>query len=310
MSSETQHSNSQGHVTLSSENRNGILAGFGCYIFWGLCPLYWKMLDDVNSFEVIAHRIIWCFVFTAVTCIIMKSHFLELFKNPRARKYLIPAAIVVTANWSIYILAVSFDHIVEASLGYYINPLVSILLGVLIFKERLSKLQIFSVLLCVFGITYFTVSYGSFPWIAILLAGTFGSYGAIKKKAGYPAIKALAFENTVMLIPAIVFAIVLANVTGSHSFMADTATLHGWSLTILLIVGGAVTAIPLIMFAKAANDIPLSYMGFMQFVNPTISLLLGVFWNGEPFTTAHLICFGCIWTACLLVAFETVRNYK
>lgn len=292
---------------IRKRTRQGIAAGIGCYLLWGLFPLYWKLLDHVDPLEVTAQRVIWCFALTAIICLIARWNFTSLLKDKRALCYLIPAAIIITSNWGTYIFAVHIDHIVEASLGYYINPLVSILLGLVIFKERLSPLQWIAVALCCIGILYFTISYGSFPWLAIYLAVSFGVYGAIKKKGGYPAVEAIAVESAVMTPVAIVFAIVLAFATGSHGFLGDVTSAAGWSTTGLLILGGAVTAVPLILFATAANSIPLTILGFMQYVSPTIALLCGVFVNGEAFTVAHGICFACIWCGLALVAIDMIR---
>ncbi len=206
-----------------------------------------------------------------------------------------------------YIYAVAVDRILETAIGYYINPLVSIVLGMIVFKERLTRLQVIAVALCIVGIGFFTVSYGSFPTFAIVLALSFGIYGAIKKKGGYPAVEALAVENTLMLIPALIFVAVLANVTGTHGFLGTTPVGVDWRTTVLLIGGGAVTAIPLILFAKAANSIPLTLLGFIQYISPTIAMLLGVFVNEEPFTLAHGVCFGYIWCGLALVGIDAVQ---
>ena len=295
---------------LSSEERRGVGAGLLCYLLWGLFPIYWKLLAEVDSLEIIAHRIIWCFATTVIFCLIARLDLVGLIKQPRAWRYLVPAAIIITLNWSTYIFAVNSGNVIETSIGYYINPLVSVVLGMIVFNERLSTLKGIAVALCAAGVIFFTASYGRFPWIAIVLAITFGVYGAIKKKAGYPAVTALAVENTIMVIPAIVFAIVLASVTGTHAFAADLDSAHGIYLTALLIIGGPATAIPLILFAKAANSIPLSLLAFIQYLSPTLTLLSGVFLFGEPFTLAHGVCLGCIWTGIALVTFETVRNGK
>ena len=272
--------------------------------------MYWKLLAEVDSLEIIAHRIIWCFATTVLFCAAAKLDLPGLLKQPRAWRYLVPAAIIITLNWSIYIFAVNIDHIVETAIGYYINPLVSILLGIAVFHERLSPLKGAAVALCAAGVIFFTVNYGHIPWIALMLAFSFGIYGAIKKKAGYPATTALAFENTVMVLPAIVFAIAFAHVTGQHAFAANLDTAHGLALTALLVLGGPATAIPLILFAKAANLIPLSLLGFIQYLSPTLALLTGVFIYGEPFTTAHAVCLGCIWSGLALVTFDTLRAEK
>lgn len=305
---ESQHTTGPSGHGLSASERQGVVAGVFCYLLWGLFPLYWKLLDEVNPFEVIAHRIIWCFATTVIFCVIVRLDLPGLLRQRRAWRYLVPAALIITLNWSIYIFAVSIDHVVETAIGYYINPLVSVLLGIVVFRERLSPLKIAAVALCTIGVLYFTISYGQFPWIAIMLAMSFGIYGAVKKKAGYPAVTALAFENTVMVVPAIVFAVVLAHVTGTHAFAANLDTTHGIYLTVLLILGGPATAIPLILFAKAANLIPLSLLGFIQYLSPTLALLTGVLLLGEPFTLAHGVCLGCIWAGIALVTFDTVRK--
>lgn len=296
--------------TWDNEAKRGTLAGVGCYVLWGTLPLYWKLLSEVDSLEIVAHRVIWCFVCTLLVCLLAKHDVRSLLQQPRAWRHLVPAAAIITVNWSVYVIAVNSGHVIESAIGYYINPLVSVVLGLVVFRERLSRLEWTAVSLCTFGIVYFTLDYGQFPWLAILLAVTFGIYGAIKKHGGYPAVPALAFENAVMVIPAIVFAVVLAHVTGTHAFLGDTETLHGWSISALLVFGGVVTAVPLVLFAKAANSIPLSMLGFIQYISPTLNLLLGVFLLGEPFTQAHAVCFGCIWTGIALVTYDafTRRN--
>lgn len=300
--------NTRPHGSLTGEERRGALAGLLCYVLWGLFPLYWKLLGEVDPFEIIAHRIIWCFVTTVIVCALAKLDFVSLLRQPRAWRFLAPAAVLITLNWSIYIYAVDIGHVVETAIGYYINPLVSILLGIVFFRERLTRLQLAAVLLCAFGVAFFTVNYGQFPWIAVCLAFSFGLYGAVKKRGGYPATPALAFESTVMVVPAIVFAIVLAHVTGQHAFAANLDDFHGWYLTALLVIGGPVTALPLVLFAKAANSIPLSLLGFIQYVSPTIALAVGVFVLGEPFTLAHAVCLGSIWCGLALVSFEALRK--
>ncbi len=294
--------------SLTSDEKRGVLSGFFCYVFWGLCPLFWKLLVEVDSLEIIAHRIIWCFVVTIIVCIVTKRNLPALLREPRAWRYLVPSALLITINWAVYIYAVNADHVVETAIGYYINPLVSIVLGLVVFGERLTRLQTIAVALCVFGIVFFTTNYGQFPWMAVALAVTFGLYGAVKKKAAYPATTALAFESTVMLLPSIAFAIALAYVTGTHAFLGDVATPHGWLITGLLVLAGPITAIPLILFANAANKIPLSLLGFIQYVSPTIALITGVFLFGEPFTLAHAVCLGSIWCGLALVGYEAVKK--
>lgn len=292
------------------QRRSGILTGIACYVLWGVFPLYWKLLSDTDPIEIICQRIIWCCVFTVGLCLIMGYDFIGLLKNRRARRFLVPASVLITVNWSVFIYAVEIDRIVETSIGYYMNPLVSIVLGIIVFKERLTIVQGVAVTLCAIGIASFTFGHDGFPWISVILALSFGAYGAVKKKGGYPAIEALAVENSIVVIPSILVAIILANVLGTHSFLGDVQTFEGWKTTLLLIGGGAVTAIPLILFARAANLIPLTLLGFIQFLSPTISLIIGVFVNGEPFTISHAICLGCIWTGLLLVCIEPLLKKR
>lgn len=300
--------NAEGSRALSPDEKRGTIAAVFCYVLWGLLPIYWKLLLEVNSFEIIAHRIIWCFAVTALVCAAKHLGLLKLLREPRAWRYLGPAAIFIAVNWGVYIYAVNSGHVVETAIGYYINPLISILLGVVVFHEKLTRLQLVAVVLCALGVAFFTINYGQFPWIALALAFSFGIYGAIKKKGNYPAIPAIAFESTVLLVPAIVLAVVLAVVTGQHAFASDLSTAHGWYLTILLVVAGVVTAVPLILFATAANSIPLSLLGFIQYVSPTIALLCGVFLFGEPFTLAHAVCLGSIWCGLALVSYDSTRR--
>lgn len=291
-----------------ADRRKGVLAALGCYLFWGFCPLFWALLEQANAWEIIGHRMLWSFVFVALTCkFVLKCNFGALLKDKRALAYLVPAGIIITANWSIYIAAVLAHHVVEASLGYYINPLITITFGVIFFKERLSPLQIAALTLSAAGVLYFTLDYGQFPLIAIALAVLFGAYGAIKKKGGYPAIQSIAVEGAVTLPIALVF-IVVITATGQSAFLMGPAA-TSIAETPLLLLAGPVTAIPLILFAAAANKAPLTIIGFIQYVSPTISLLVGVFALGEPFTTAHAVCFTCIWAGIALVTIDTLRKH-
>ena len=305
---ENNNDNQSSAIAQDGEGRRGIVAGLFCYVIWGLLPIFWKLLSEVDPFEIIAQRIIWCFAVTVVVCAAARLGLPALLRERRAWRYIVPSSLFIAFNWGVYIYAVNTGHIVETAIGYYINPLVSILLGVVVFRERLTRLQLVAVALCAFGVVFFTFAYGAFPWIALALAFSFGIYGAIKKKGGYPATTALAFESSVLLVPAIALAIGVAVATGHHAFASDLGTAEGWRLTVLLVLSGVVTAVPLILFAKAANSIPLSLLGFIQYVSPTIALLVGVFLYGEVFTLPHAVCLGCIWCALGLVSYETMRR--
>lgn len=306
-------SNADGKLSPDAGNSAsaGIKAGVGCYAFWGLAPLYWKLLGNVNPFEVIGHRVVWGFAFMVVICLALRNGFPAILRDKRAWLYLAPAGVLIMINWSLYIYAVDAGHVVYTALGYYINPLVSVLLGAVVFRERLTALQKAAVALCAVGVLYFLYDLGEFPWISLALALSFGLYGAMKKKGGYPANEALAMENTVALPFALALLAALPFITGEPAaFMSDIASASSWATTLLLVGAGAITAIPLVLFAKAANSIPLSTLGFIQYISPTIALLLGVFAFGEAFTQAHAICFACIWAGLALVSIDALRKPK
>ncbi len=291
-----------------SEAKRGALAAAACYCIWGFCPLFWSLLGDVSSIEIIGQRIVWSLVLTVLACtFVLKADFISLLRDARARRFLIPSGLLIMANWSIYIVAMVTNHVVEASLGYYINPLVSILLGLVVFHERLTPLQVAATALSAAGVVYFAIDYGSFPWMALALALTFGVYGAVKKRGGYPAVPSIAVEGIVAL-PFAIAALVVIAVAGQSAFFSPDLSLVAWQTRLLLVLTGPITAVPLILFATAANKTPLSLIGFIQYISPTISLLSGVFVLGEPFTSAHVVCFACIWAGAALVVFDALRQ--
>lgn len=294
--------------TQQTDVARGALAAVGCYAIWGSCPLFWALLDDVDAIELIGQRIAWALVLTVIACkFILKVDFVGLLRDSRARRFLIPSGLLVMVNWSLYIVAMVTNNVVEASLGYYINPLVSIVLGLVVFHEKLTPLQVAATVLSAAGVIYFTVSYGSFPWIALSLAFTFGIYGAVKKRGGYPAVPTIAVEGIIAL-PFAIVALVAVAMAGKSAFFSPDMSLEAWRTRLLLVLTGPVTAVPLILFATAANKTPLSLIGFIQYISPTISLLSGVLVLGEPFTSAHAVCFACIWTGAVLVIADAIRK--
>ena len=291
-----------------SEAKRGALAAAACYCIWGFCPLFWSLLGNVDSVEIIGQRIVWSLVLTVVACkFILKVDFAVLLHNARARRFLIPSGLLIMVNWSLYIVAMVTNRVVEASLGYYINPLVTIVLGLVVFRERLTPLQVAATVLSAAGVIYFAVDYGSFPWMALALALTFGVYGAVKKRGGYPAVPSIAVEGVVAL-PFAIVALVAIAVAGHSAFFSPDMSLAAWQTRALLVLTGPITAVPLILFATAANKTPLSLIGFIQYISPTISLLSGVFVLGEPFTSAHMVCFACIWAGAVLVVIDAIRS--
>jgi chloramphenicol-sensitive protein RarD len=294
----------------------GLLSAVGCYALWGLLPLYWKLLVHAPYFEVLAHRMLWSFVFMFVICrLVLRIRLSPLLRDRRALLVLGGASLLVCSNWGLYIYAINSGHVLQASLGYYINPLVAILFGTLFFREQLSLIQKIATVLAGAGVVYFTVDYGAFPWIALTLAVSFAVYGALKKYGGYPATPALTVETALVAPLSLVF-VITSFFLPEHVFLAPSVAaaspgfggeLGGWAPTLLLIGGGALTALPLLLFARATNAIPLTLVGFLQYLSPTLTLLLGVFVYGEEFTSAHAACFTLIGVGLIMVSAELLR---
>ena len=280
----------------------GILAGIGAYILWGLFPIYWKLLEGVPAIEILVHRMVWSMLFVAVILTIQKDwHWLRgAVHNRRMMLTYTLAAILLSINWFTYIWAVNAGFVVEASLGYFINPLVNILLGVIFLGEKLRSGQVAAVILAVLGVVYLTVSYGSLPWISLILAFTFGMYGLIKKTAPLESMHGFSLETLVLFLPALGY-LIYREATGVGAFVHE-----GTAVTLLLILAGPVTSIPLLLFGYSARRIPLSMLGFIQYIAPTIQFMLGVFVYAEPFPPARLVGFSIIWLALLIYSLESV----
>lgn len=287
----------------------GIVCAGLSYILWGFLPLFWKLVDEVSAGEILAHRIVWSLVFMLVILLFLRklpSFTLELKALLVTRKRFIGialASIFISINWGLYIWAVNADRIIEASLGYYINPLVSVLLAVIVLKEKLSSLQTFSIILAGVGVLVLTINFGTFPWVAIVLAVSFAFYGLIKKMVQLGALIGLAIETLLITPFALLF---LTYVHGSNGGAFGGTS----SLTILLMFAGVVTAVPLLLFASGAKRIPLSMVGLLQYIAPTIKLILGVFLFNEPFTAVHLVAFSCIWLALVIYTWTLTKGLR
>jgi len=281
----------------------GVLAGIGAYTLWGLFPIYWRLLERVPATEILAHRIVWSLAFVALILVLQRDwHWLkEVVHNRRTMVVYTLAAILLSINWFTYIWAVNAGFVVEASLGYFINPLVNFLLGVIFFREKLRGGQMAAVILAVLGVVYLAFNYGSLPWISLVLAFTFGLYGLIKKAASLESMHGFSLETMVLFLPAIGF-LLYRGASGVGAFMQQ-----GTVITLLLILAGPMTSIPLLMFGYAARSIPLSMLGFIQYIAPTLQFLLGVFVYNEPFPMSRLLGFSMIWLALLLYSIEGVR---
>ena len=286
-------------------NRNGIFYALGAYVLWGVFPIYWKWLHNVSAIQVIGHRIGWSFILLMI--VIFTTRQWTKFRSNLTRRmlgiYLI-ASLLLSANWLIYVWGVNAGHIVEASLGYFINPLFSVLLGMIFLKERLRPLQWFPIGLAALGVIYLTWTYGSLPWIAISLAFTFGFYGLVKKTAPLGSLYGLTLETGLVFVPALGY-LFYAESTGQGAFG------HTGVISDLLMIGtGAVTAVPLLMYASAAKRIPLTMIGIMQYIAPTLQFLIGVLIYKESFTTNQLIGFSMIWVALIIFWVEEVYAHR
>ncbi len=293
-----------------NNERKGVLFAFAAYGIWGIFPLYWKLLEHVDSLEVLVSRVIWSFIFTTLFVLLIKQKKLiiedlkSLWLNKKLFWTLLAASLVISCNWYLYIFAVTHDHVVDASLGYYINPLITVLFGMFFFNEKLSKFQLTSVFIAFAGVLVLTIEYGKIPWLALLIALSFACYGMLKKKISLDATRGLVIETLFTLPFALVYYIYLMS-TNKMTF------LHlDWHTDVFLILGGVVTAYPLILFAKGAKLLPQYLIGFMQYITPTTVLILGVVLYDEPFTRAEFISFGIIWLAILLFTMSTIIESK
>ena len=279
----------------------GILYGIGAYALWGFFPLYWKLLHTISALQLIGHRIAWSFLLL-IAFIFITRQWADLratFNMRNFRIYLI-ASLLIGVNWLMYVWAVNAGHIVETSLGYFINPLISVLLGLIVLREKLRPLQWIPIVIAFAGVVYLTFTFGRLPWIALVLAFTFGFYGLVKKLAPLSSLYGLTMETGILFIPALAYlGFVEANGTG--------AFLHTGPVPDLLMVGaGLVTTVPLLMFASAAKRIPLTTIGVLQYLAPTIQILIGVFVYKEVFDHTRLAGFSLVWLALIIF---WVENY-
>jgi chloramphenicol-sensitive protein RarD len=271
----------------------GIWYAVGAYVAWGVLPVYWKWLHNVPAVQLISHRIIWSFVLLAMVVFVTRQwkSFRSAAQPRRVLLIYLAAAVLLSINWLTYVWAVNAGFIVETSLGYFINPLLSVLMGVIFLRERLRPWQWLPIGLAAAGVLYLTLAYGSLPWIALTLAFSFGIYGLVKKTAPLGALYGLTLETGLLFVPAVGFLVYLETV-GRGAF------LHSGPLMDLLLVGaGLITTVPLLMFASAAQRIPLSLVGVLQYIAPTLQFLIGVLIYKEPFDHAHLIGFSLVWVA-------------
>ncbi len=286
-----------------SERRAGSLYAIAAFGFWGLTPIYYKLLPHVPPIEVLAHRIVWSVVFGAVFVSLVRAWpavRTALASPPTVRALALTAALVST-NWLVYIYAIVNDQVMSTSLGYYINPLVNVLLGMLFLRERLGRGRTLAVALAAMGTASLAFELGGLPWISLTLAFSFGFYGLIRKRLGLPAMAAL-FIETLLMAPLALLALAWFGLQGESSFGADTRT------TLLLVLAGPVTLLPLLWFAEAARRLPLVTVGFFQYLGPTLTFLLATLVYGEAFTAAWVVTFVLIWSGLAVFTIDNLRT--
>lgn len=283
-----------------NEQKQGIISAVIAYTMWGIYPLYWRFLSSVGPTEILINRMIWSFVTLLLLISIMrwfkslKETVVNLISDKKKLFLLIFSAIFLSINWFIFTYAVTTGRILEASLGYYINPIFSVLIGIIFLKEKLNKYQVFAVLIASASVLFLTITHGEFPWISLALATTFGFYGLAKKLIEVDAFFSLLLE-TMLMLPIAGFFFMSWMVDGTSAFLQPNL------LNVLLLVGaGIVTTSPLYFFSKAASLLPFKTLGFLQYIGPTLQMLVAVWITGEDFSAERFITFGFIWVACLL----------
>lgn len=289
-----------------SREKTALLAGVACFVTWGLIPGYWKLLKTIPAIEILAHRYLWTTIF--LFCLLTWQRRWDEVKanlhKKRALLFCLASGLTISINWFLFIWAVNDGRIIETSLGYYMTPLINVLFGAIFLRERLTRLQIVSVALASSAVLYMTFGYGQFPWVAVALCVSFGFYGLLRKKSGTAAIPGLFFETT-LIVPIALASLILRHVHGTLYFGHV-----GWKLTTLLISTGFVTAIPLVWFGYATQHLRLVTIGFLQYLAPTGSFLLGVLAYHEPFTRAHLVTFSLIWLALIIFTGEAIFRWR
>jgi chloramphenicol-sensitive protein RarD len=286
--------------------RRGTLYGAGAYLLWGLFPLYWPLLRPASAVEVLAHRIVWSLAVVVVLLAGMRRlpGVLAALRDPQRAWRLALAAVVIAVNWGTYIYGVSSDQVVETSLGYFVNPVVTVLMGVLVLGERLRRGQWIALGLAFVAVVVLTVENGRPPWIALVLAFSFGSYGLLKKTARTGAVEGLGVETLVLLVPAGAY-LAWLGASGTGTFGSEGAGHAG-----LLALSGLITAVPLLLFGAAASRVPLTTLGILQYLAPTLQFLIGVLLYGEPMPAVKLVGFSLVWVALALFTSESFRHHR
>lgn len=286
-----------------SATRSGAFYALTAYILWSVAPIYFKIMGDVAAAELLSHRIIWSFLLTLGLIFLFRKRaaLMTALRSSRTRWNLLASTILIGFNWGLFIWAVQSNYMLSASLGYYINPLMNILLGMIFFKDRLDRVRTIAALLCVAAVVFELIQFGRLPWVALLLATSFALYGLVRKKIGVDSFTGMALETGLLLPVAAGYLLFTSSPTSN--LIENT-----WSINLLLFAAGPVTMVPLMCFAAAANRISLTALGFFQYIAPSGMFLLAVFVYGETLSPGKLVTFGLIWAALLLLTLDSLRT--
>ncbi|WP_417551612.1 EamA family transporter RarD [Marinomonas fungiae] len=290
--------------TMDSATKSGILYGVSAYLLWAFAPLYFKTIDHVPALDILSHRILWSFVIVVVLLLVLgKWRDLKAALSKRVLLAMLVSALLIALNWGTYIYAVNSHQLLSASLGYYINPLVSIVLGMIFFKDRLDRPKQLAAWLCLLAVVFEVVQFGRLPWIALTLALSFGLYGLVRKKIAVDSFTGMTLE-TAILLP---YALLQLHWFGTEiGFMQEGE----WTSSLLLMAAGPVTMVPLMCFAAAANRVSLVTLGFFQYIGPSSMFVLAVFLYDEPFSSAKLVTFGLIWMALVILVISSIKQLR
>ncbi|WP_258807979.1 EamA family transporter RarD [Pseudidiomarina sp. CB1] len=290
----------------AQRSRQGVLFAIAAYTMWGIAPIYFKLLQQVPALEILAHRIIWSFVLVLVLIVgLRRWHRIRpVVTNKKQMLRLTIATFLLGGNWFLFIWAINNDHILDASLGYYINPLLNVAIGMVVFAERMRRMQLLAIALAVIGVLIQVISFGSVPWVALALACSFATYGAIRKRLPVDSMTGLWLETTILLPFMLVYVFFFAT-SGASDMTANT-----WQLNLLLIAAGIVTTAPLLCFTAAAQRIRYATLGFFQYIGPSLMFILAVWVYGEPLAADKLVTFAIIWAALALYSLDTLVHQQ
>lgn len=286
------------------EQRKGVILACMAFFMWGLAPIYFKLLQHISAFEILMHRVVWSVLFIVIIVAVMNQwHKVQhVLKHPKLIAMLVITATLLGFNWGLFIWAVNNDHMLDASLGYYINPLLNVLLGMLFLSEKLRKWQALAVALALFGVVIQVISFGSFPVVALSLAGSFAVYGLLRKKLHIESLPGLLLEALILLPVALVYWWLMAP-SNSSDFVAND-----WHTNVLLISAGVITTLPLLCFTGAAKRLQYTTLGFFQYIGPSLMFVLAVVFYGEVFSPERIVTFACIWSALAIFSWDSYRQ--